>query len=241
MRSPAVLSIALLLACQILFPVSANALSLGQIDTFESGTTEGWVVGLGGVGVHPAPPSNESTGGPGGAGDNFLLLTALGAPGPGGQLSVINASQWAGDYLAAGIGAISMMVNNFGPDDLHLRLVFEDPMMGPPSNVAFTNAIVVPSGSGWVSLTFGIKPSDLTAELGTVEAALSNATAIRIYHSISPEASSPGTTGREVEAQLGVDNIRALSVIPEPASAALFGMGLLVWAGRRVRSRAARP
>ena len=57
----------------------ANPIVLGQIDTFESLTTAGWRVG---DPNHPLPPVVVA-GGPAGASDHFLRLTALGGSGPG--------------------------------------------------------------------------------------------------------------------------------------------------------------
>jgi hypothetical protein len=114
-----------------------------------------------------------------------------------------------------------MDVNNFGATDLYLRLLFEDPMGGPPQNEAFsTNPIVLSAGSGWTSVTFLINPGNLTAGTGTVQGALTNTTAIRIFH--SPQAGFPGPP---VVAQLGIDNIRAAAV-PEPSTMLLLGTGL---------------
>lgn len=86
---------------------SAAPISLGQVDTFEDGTVQNWVVGLLGA-PHPAPPANIPTGGPGGADDNFMVLTALGGQGAGSRLSAINLAQWAGDYLGGGVTAFSV-------------------------------------------------------------------------------------------------------------------------------------
>ena len=83
------------------------------IDDFEDGTTAGWHVGD--PAQHPAPPVNVSTGGPAGAGDAYLQLQALGGSGAGSRLSVLNLSQWTGDFT--GVPAIEMDVNNFGPED----------------------------------------------------------------------------------------------------------------------------
>ena len=59
-------------------------------DTFEDGSTQGWVANLLGMGSHPAPPANVADGGPLGAGDNYLQITALGGGGAGSRLSAIN-------------------------------------------------------------------------------------------------------------------------------------------------------
>lgn len=228
---------AVLAACWLAPTVARAQVVVGQTDTFEDGTTQNWAVGIGpGGGGHPEPPTNITTGGPGGVDDNFLRLTAVGGQGPGSRLSTINLlAQWSGDYVAAGVTGIRMDVNNLGASELSLRLLFEDPVPGPPANVAIsTDAVVVPSGTGWISVFFPIAPGSLTALQGTVEAALTNTTALRLYHSPTPVNPGPALT-----TVLGVDNITALgnaSGAPEPASALLLGVVGLSFALRR-RSR----
>jgi hypothetical protein len=201
-------------------PSPAWALSIGQHDTFEDGTTQGWVVGLLGV-PSPRPPVNRDTGGPAGAGDRFLFLTALGGAGAGSRLAAINVSQWTGDFIAAGISGIAMDLRNLGPSDLSLRLSFADPSGGPPANWAVsTTAFFLPAGGAWVAAFFPIGPADLTALDGSVTAALQGTTELRLFHSTS--AAFPGDP---IAASLGVDNITAT---PEPTSAALLGSSLLV-------------
>lgn len=215
----------------------AAAVVLGQTDTFEDGTTQGWIVNVLGLGVHPAPPANVATGGPAGADDNFLLLTSIGGQAAGSRMTVNNGAQWSGDYLAAGIGAISMSVNNLGTNDLFLRLLFEDPMAGPPTNLAFsTDPVIVAAGTGWQSIVFPIAPTDLTALNGTVLDALTGTTLLRLYHSVAP-----GFPGDPIVAQLGVDNIQAQAPIPEPGTWALMlaGLGAIGLAMRRARKLAA--
>ena len=214
---------------------SANAAPiLGQIDDFEDGTTEGWIINLLGMGAPPAEtiPTNIPTGGPGGAGDNYLQLTSLGTLGAGGRLTAMNVlGDWAGNYLTSGITAIEMDVINLGNTDLDLRLLFEDPIPNPPQNIAVsTNSILLPAGSGWTHVVFPISPDALTAVLGDVNLALSNTTVLRIFHSTT-------TTfpGEPVAAQLGVDNIEA-SQLPEPATLALFGVAAAAALRRRTRS-----
>jgi hypothetical protein len=218
---------------------------VGQIDTFEDGTTQGWTAG-GVMGVPPFPPTNISTGGPAGSGDNYLLLRAIGIDGPGGRLSAFNLSQWAGDYLAAGITAIRMDVTNFGPEDASLRLLFADapgglanPGGGPPSNLAITDAVFVPAGGDWTPISFALDPASLTAILGDATTALSNATELRIFHNPSPTFAGPPIGPPPVALNVGVDNILAtqgVQVIPEPSSAVLTAVGLLALFIRRRRA-----
>jgi hypothetical protein len=219
---------AMLSAALLASPVAA--VSLGQIDTFSS-DADGWFIG-GGPGNTPVTLLPRiDTGGPAGSGDAFLHITSTGSVGPAGRLVANNASQWAGNFPAAGVTAIEMDLNNFGQTELTVRLLFEDPVGGPPVNVAATTiGQTVPVGSGWMHFSFPITPGDLTAIQGDATAALAGATFFRLYHSESI-AFPPAPFA----AVLGVDNIAA---VPEPAAAAslLAGLGLLgvqAWTRRR--------
>lgn len=205
----------------------AHAVVAGQVDTFESGTTLGWGSGAN----HPVPPTVVATGGPAGAGDHFMMLQAVGgSSSPGGRLAVRNSSQWAGDYTAAGITAVTMDVFNFGPSDLSLRLLFE---AGSPAVTDWawsTVPVLVPGGSGWRSVVFPVTAADLSAAPGSqVADALAGAVAIRLFHGNLAEF-----PGEAIVVTVGVDNITA---VPEPATAAtlLLGLGLggLAWCRRR--------
>jgi len=223
---------------------AAGALSIGQTDDFQSGTTEDWISGV----SNPFPPTTVPDGGPAGAGDTFLLMRSNGTEGAGGRLVAFNPAQWAGDYTSAGIASITMDVLNLGPSDLSLRLMFMDPTTGPPTNVAVsTDGVFVPAGGGWTAVTFPVLASDLTAQLGDVNAVLSNTTFLRLFHGIDT-----GFPPQPVVATLGVDNICALGAdgdasvcggggtpVPEPGTLALLGVGMIgLMVGRR-RSAAA--
>lgn len=203
---------------------TALAVSFGQSDTFENGTVQGWIVGPGG---HPSPPTNIATGGPAGTDDNFLRTTAFGGGGSGSRLAFFNATQWTGNYLAAGVTAISMHVNNFGPNEAHLRLRFLGFSGGATNEVAITNPIIVPPGSGWSLITFTIDPGSLVTLQGSATGALSNTTELRIFH--NPAATYPPQPvgPPAINVQVGFDNIRA---IPEASSLALIGIGALALA-----------
>lgn len=212
---------------------SAVAIPIG-VDDFQDGTTMGWGV----PGLSPIPPVNVTTGGPGGGGDAYLQLQAIaGVGGAGSRLSVLNETQWTGDFRAAGITAISMDVNNFGPEDLVLRLLFEDfDAPGPPANLAMTVAdVVVPSGSGWMSVVFDLSAANLVPGIfGTVEGALTDVGVMRIFHNPVAAFPGPGVGIPTVTATLGVDNIAAS--VPEPATSALL-IGGLAAALMRARRR----
>lgn len=215
---------------------SLDAVAITQVDTFEDGTTLGWFV----PGLSPNPPVNVVTGGPAGAGDAYLRLVAAGGVGAGSRLSVLNESQWTGNYLAAGITAIRMDVNNFGPEDVSLRLLFEDlgALLGPPINLALSAVpVVVPANSGWRTVYFPIAPADLVVEtFGTVVGALTDTNALRIFHNPSPRFPGPGIGIPTVNVTLGADNIAAIGAVPEPGTWGLLAGGFLLllsrWRGR---------
>lgn len=167
-----------------------------------------------------------------------MLLTALGFPGPGGRLSAFNLDQGAGDYTAAGVTSIAMDLNNFGPDDLHIRLLLADPMFGPPTNIAITDAIFLPAGGGWTHGAFAIDAGSLITLLGDATTLLHSATELRIFHNPDPDFPGPPIGIPPVLAQLGVDNIQA---IPEPSSALVLCAGLTcLCIRRRARTRRSR-
>lgn len=210
---------AVLIVTGLLSPGLAGAVTVGQVDTFENGTTEGWVVGVGTGAAHPAPPENVASGGPAGTDDAYLLLRSVGGGGAGNRLTVLNLVQWAGDYPAAGVTSIAMDVQNLGASDLRLRLLLENPVAGPPTAAAYSaDPIVVPAGSGWIPVVFPLSAGDLLPEVGTVATALASATVLRIFHGTADDF-----PGEAIVASLGVDNIRA---IPEPGIATLLGVGL---------------
>jgi hypothetical protein len=206
----------------------APASILGPLDTFQSGTTEGWFAGGLGMGnVPPVPPHVVANGGPLGPGDEYLMITSQGGNGPGSKLAAINTSQWAGDYST--IGGIAMDLRNLGTTDLTIRLLLEDPLFGPPADQAVTTfGAVLPVGGAWTSVFFPISPASTTVLSGNINTLLRNTTLLRIIDSPTPTDAVP------IAGVLGVDNIRA---VPEPATWLLTGAALLGFALKRQRPR----
>jgi hypothetical protein len=217
-----------------LSPGLARALAVDQIDTFESGTTEGWTAAGGpNSGVPGVPPAVETTGGPAGAEDAYLVVTATGGVSAGSRLVARNSSQWAGDYTEAGVAAITLDLINLGAADLQIRLFLENPYLAgpvplPPSDTAMTTAnVIVPAGSGWASFSIPVRADDLAVLTGSADVLLSGVTALRILH--APTATYPPPA---VTAQLGMDNVRA---VPEVASRGAAAIVLALLARRRRR------
>src|SRR3954471_17828482 len=90
-RKLSVRTFTVLTAIVILFilPATIFAVTAGQVDTFEDGTFQGW--------ADPAGNSlNVTTGGPAGAGDNYMQVSS-GSFGGGSHLITYNQSQWIGN------------------------------------------------------------------------------------------------------------------------------------------------
>lgn len=207
-------------ALAVMTPGLASAITFGQVDNFQDTTLQGWTIGSG---VHPAPPQNISTGGPAGAGDRYMFLTAIGGNSAGSRLTVYNPVQWAGNYTAAGITWITMHFKNETADPLSMRLYIEGATAG---NNAVTNDVVVLSATGpWVFAQFRVDAANLTATSGTAAATLSNVRQLRLMHNPDPTFPPPPIVGT-----LGVDNIRA---VPEPATLAVVGLAVLAIRRRR--------
>lgn len=218
---------------------TAAPITLSQIDTFQDLTTDGWFAGGGPFGaLPPVPPHVVATGGPTGENDAYLLVTSGGGSGPGSRLVAMNGSQWAGDY--SGIATIEMDLLNLGAADLSIRLLFEDPIPGPPANVAVTTTgAFLPAGAGWTHVAFSVSATDLTALLGSANPLILNTTLLRIIHSTGADEADA------IAAVLGVDNISAGAVprpgpfppepVPEPAMLLIVGSGIAAVAARQRR------
>lgn len=225
---------AMLFSLALLQSGAAGAISVGQIDTFEDGTLQGWRMGI--ASVTNSKMSNIAAGGPAGAGDNFLQVVADGTNVQGGRLTFFNKLQWTGDYTAAGVTAIAMDLNNLSTSEaLNTRLAINGGFRDPISNLfiggvfATTASISLDIGSGWTRVVFSLQPGDLTSVTGglggntagnDVQATLANVLELRLLDSATPD-----WNGLPVAGTLGIDNIQA---VPLPPALALFVSGLVV-------------
>lgn len=199
----------------------ALAVSVGQIDDFQDGTTQGWFNGAGFV--------SNSAGGLGGAGDLFMLLESDG-DGFGGRLVAQQSAQWAGDYTTAGVDAIRLDLINLGATDLQIRLAIS----GAGGAFSTIDTVDLGAAGGWTTAEFSVLPGDWT-DAGTgvdIGLTLGTVAELRILHSPFPAfgGTISGTPPPFIVAQLGLDRIEAL---PEPTSAGLALAGLALLALRR--------
>lgn len=178
---------------------AAQAVAIFQVNTFQSGTVEGWSGG--------AQPTNIPTGGPAGASDAYLQITSSGTSGGGSKPATFNSGIWAGQYSGLDVRAITLdMKNEVVSDPLEMRLVF----FPFSASDRWTSVVAepVPNDGQWHSYRFLIGATDLTPvpPPGTLtfDQLLSNVGQIMVRH--DPDSPSPG--GESAFAVLGIDNVR---------------------------------
>ena len=205
----------------------AGAIVVGQVDDFQTAATQDWLGGS--LNVYPADS------GPAGAGDTSYLVIADGGGPDGRMVARNNAARWQGDYPGAGATAISADVNNLTSVPLTIRLALN----GAGGTFGGTTGVVLAPGSGWQNISLPIGAADLVpvgggvcCSAGTVvNATLAAVSELRILHHIGPS-----WLGIELIGDLGIDNV---TVVPEPASLALFAAsGMLLTRRRRQPSHA---
>ncbi|MEP6685563.1 MAG: hypothetical protein ABJB22_02195 [Verrucomicrobiota bacterium] len=209
----------------------AGAVVVGQVDDFQDGTTDGWTNG----GMAP-PVVNIATGGPAGAGDRYMQLTADGS-GPGSRLTTFNFQQWIGNnYVTAGVTALSIDLLNQSSVTLSIRFAFQaDAVNGAPGYLS--TAMLLPVGSGWQHFTIAITQASLIAVGGPApfNTFYDNGNG---WMRIINEAGTSNLNGDIVVGQLGIDNIRA---VPEPTTTVIVAAGLLFFAGVLHRTKRHTP
>ena len=198
-----------LLALTILVfaPSTSRGITLGQIDTFEDGTKDGWTAG---------PVIQSTLGGPGGASDHYLILK----PGVSTATMLLqfeNDSQWTGNYLAAGVTRIEMDLINPSSSAMSMRIAIANGGIGGyTSSTAYT----LPPDNQWHHAIFGLTADSLTAGTSPppLNDFLANVSGFFIYDSRDLFFADLGPTG------FGIDNVHA---IPEPASISILLSGIV--------------
>lgn len=213
--------VALLIGAIALAAAPAHAIVRGQTQDFSAGIG-GWERG------------QIATPGLDGPDDPYLFVPF----GEGNRIVTFERSIWAGDYLAAGVDEIALLVRNLGATDLVARLAIGDngaPLQG--GSWYATDGVPLPAGSGWQPVSFSLAPDALVNVQGTASAeqVLAGVSTLRILH-----ANDPAAIGDVLTGSLGVD---AITAVPEPGAAARAagaGAALAIAAWRRARWRRTR-
>jgi hypothetical protein len=193
----------------------ADAVTLGQIDDFEDGSTQLWSEG----GRSPKPPTNVASGGPGGADDNYLADKSTGTGTAGSKMVMSNTGRWSGDYISEGIRGIKMAMSNFGDTALQMRIALEGPS---GTRYGSTIAFALPADGAWRPVVFGLTEDDLTnlGGVATPNEVLANVGTIRILAA----SAGPAWKGDSVAASIGIDDIEAISFSVDAKSVSLSAL-----------------
>ena len=165
-----------------------------------------------------------SSGGPSGAGDQYMQISSGAAPLPP-RLVALNDSQWLGDFTAAGVTSVAMDLLNPGSAPLSMRIAIREAAGGSATpGYASATPFILPADGLWHHATFNLNAAGLTGfnSPQPLAADLANVKDFRILDSAAPSG-----LGDIVAGQFGVDNITA---VPEPSALALIVIGaLLAW------------
>lgn len=194
---------------------SAQGVVLFQLETFDGPT--GWTAGS----PHPSPPSIQPDSGPLGTGDSSLVINAAPGSGAGSRLATYNRTDWTGDYLGAGISALTMDLRNQSPNASQIRVG-----LNGPGGWFVTEAQPLGVFSTWTSVEFDLTADSLlSAGGGDARATLAGVTELRILH--NADVDFRGGPGQRT---LRVDNLFA---VPEPEIPLLAGLGAVFLCRRR--------
>jgi hypothetical protein len=206
-----------------LVPLASHAATVGQSDTFQDGSLQGWQIGKG------TPPTN-STEGSGGATDRYLRVTSIGGSGENSKMVVFNTAQWAGSYTSGTITRLDIRMANLTPTPsttLFMRIA----IIGAAGEYVSTTPLLLPADGVWRSASFPLDITSLTKlSGGTLADTLASVSELRVLSLAGPALDKRGDA---VAATLGIDNVTA---VPEPSATAIAGMlsgGLLVRRSRR--------
>jgi hypothetical protein len=206
-------------------PQVSSAVTLGQKDTFQNGTTDGWV-------DNAANTTTITDGGPAGPGDHYLQVVS-GSFGGGSRMTAYNQAQWVGNFVSAGVSGVAMDLRNFGSSTLPIRIAIREGTgsSGTPG-YASTTAFSLPADGQWHAAIFLLDAGSLTP-INSPHPLSTDLANVRDFRILS--STVPTTVGDFLNAKIGVDNILA---VPEPAAFELLGAGALVM-GMMMRRRAA--
>lgn len=182
----------------LLSAISAQAVGLFDIETFQDASVQGWTNGQGGNGIA------LMGGGAAGEFDNYVRISSGGTNPP--KMAAFNFEpRYIGNYQAVGATHVRASIRNFSGPQLSMRLVFFDDFGGEWTSSV---AVPVPAGSGWTNYDFPLGPSNLTLVGGENVYSLMITSIGRIM--FRHQTGSPSSQGNNVTATLGFDNIHVV-------------------------------
>jgi hypothetical protein len=204
--------LALILVVASSLSSTSMAATAGHVDDFKDGTTQDWREGV----SSPNPPTNVSSGGPEGLGDNYLENVSDGAGAGGKQIIFNTGSNWTGDFWTAEINLVRLAVrvdpSSEGP--MELRIAFQG-----TDGARFISAesVSVPDDGAWhiAYLPFGeVFMSRIGTGVTTFSSAAAGVTAVRLMHRPLLTNTLSDWQGVDFNGGVGYDNISTLSVVP---------------------------
>jgi hypothetical protein len=186
-----------LAAALVLSPALADAAVL-HTDDFSTLASQDWAGG--------ASPVYQPTGGPAGAGDSFLGISAIGS-----NLAVrTDAARWTGDYGAIAANAVSvdlMVPVSSAPLDVRVVLFGEATFASRWTSAA---AAPAPNDGVWRNYIFSLTEPDLVKVAGLFNYSQIMAGVTRFMLRYDPDP--PSASGDVVSGELNIDNVRLFSV-----------------------------
>lgn len=198
-------------SCAVLF-VSASISSAPALGAI-AGYTEDFNTGLGGWGGG-ATLELFASGGAGGAGDGYLLVSNN----PDQLATRNNSAPYTGDLIADGVTGISFWLNDLGEQDtLRIRVA-----VGNPGNFWVTSAEFSPGADQWSMFEVDLTDAgawELLQGAGTFEDALRSTNRVQFRNSPLPGDPAPP----DGIAEFGLDRI---TLVPTPS-----GLGMMLMLG----------
>ncbi len=235
-----------LLTSNISLAVTVNS---SLLNDFEDGLPHGWKKGSN-ASPRQFPKVVEEANG-----NHYLEVTSVGGGpdgrGPSSRMTVINETEWRGNYNSAGVGSIKARMKNMGDDTLYMRVGFTTRAIEEWHFAASKDPLELPADGKWYDLSFAISEEYITPFLGNegeccfpewdFKEVVGGVNQLKFHN--GKDAHFWG--GERLESTLGIDDIhvssdvmQAISLseldttpVPLPASFWLFMTGLISTVG----------
>ena len=176
--------------------VAAGAPVLGFRETWPGVSIQGWA-GSGAIAF-----TNPGTGGVGGPGDGFLMMTKLAPQGHFGTRST--GAEYVGDWHAAGINELRVWLNDLAGDEA-MEIHFS---LGNFNNLWQYDVGFIPPVNQWAEFVVDLDDSASFSHIVAIDgkgytAAIENATIIHLRHDLAPFAQIPDS----IFGDLGIDDL----------------------------------